>query len=135
MELGVTKMKTKKILVGYDPAKPDKNPGDFLVVVFESSQPCFLGLRSQKLWHSGRMVYIGKEITEKDIFAKLIETGRRIEDVDQTLKVLETYLTQLQNYRIGNVLTIKEDSSGEYKFRLVKTAEVTTINAAVRKLP
>lgn len=135
MELVVTMMKTKKILVGYDPAKPGKNAGDFLAVVFESSRPCFLGLRSRKVWQSGRMVYIGKDITEKDVFAKLIETGHRVEDVDQTLKTLETYLTQLQNYRIGNVLTIKEDPSGEHEFQLVKTAEVATTNAAVRKLP
>ncbi len=127
--------KTKRILVGYDPAKPDKNSGDFLAVVFECSQPCFLGLRSLRLWQSGRMVYIGRDITEKDVFVKLIETGRCVDDVDHALRTLEAYLTLLQSYRIGNVLTIEKSLSEGHGFQLVKTSEVAAIHTAVRKLP
>lgn len=114
--------KTKKLLVGHDPEKPTAGAGDFLAVVFEEGRPCLLGLRSRRLWQSGRMVYIGREVTENDLFARLVDTGRRIENVRNTLDTLREYVRFLQGYRIGNVLTL-EPSSNTAGFELLKISE------------
>ena len=114
-------MNTKKLLVAYDESKPNGGRGDFLAVVFETNTPIFLGLRSRRIYTSGRMVYIGREITEKDVFAKLVDTGRKIESVEQTLRTLENYIQKLQEFRIGNLLSVEADAASG--FRLVKLAD------------
>jgi hypothetical protein len=81
-------MTTKKLLVAFDPKKPDQRSSDFLVVVLEGTEPKLVGLKSKKTAVSGLMVYLGKEIKANDLFAKLVDTGRRIESVEQTLRTL-----------------------------------------------
>lgn len=114
-------MTTKKLLVAFDPKKPDQRSSDFLVVVLEDQQPKLLGVRSKKPAVSGLMVYLGKEITANDLFAKLVDTGRKIESVEQTLRVLENYIQKLQDYRIGNLVSVEADAANGFK--LVKLAD------------
>jgi len=125
-------MTTKKLLVAFDESKPDGGAGDFLAVVYEQGTPHFLGLRTKRLWRSGRMVYIGKEITANDLFAKLVDTGRKIESVEQTLRVLENYIQSLQEFRIGNLLSVEADVANGFK--LVKVAD-SPPSTNVSKLP
>jgi hypothetical protein len=99
-------MTTKKLLVAYEESKPTAGQGDFLALIFENATPVFFGLRSRRIYKSGRMVFLGKEITEKEIFAKLIDTGRKIESVEDTMANLAAYVQQLGTFRIGNVLSI-----------------------------
>lgn len=126
------RMKTKKLLVAFDESKPDGGAGDFLAVVYEQGTPHLLGLRTNRFWRSGRMVYIGKEITANDLLAKLINTGRNIESVERALSVLEDYVQQLQDFRIGNLLGMEPDVSTG--FRLVKLADSPPVTN-VSKLP
>lgn len=135
MELVGDTMKTKKFLVAYEPQNQGKNKGDFLAVVFENSKPCFLGLKSRKLWEVGLMVFIGKEISEKEVFKKLVDTGRSIENVDQSLKDIEIYLTSLQDFKIGNIIGVAEDASGKERFKLEKKAELGILSGPPVKLP
>jgi hypothetical protein len=125
-------MNTKKILVAYDKSKPNNGKGDFLAVVFEAAKPVFLGLKSHRIYSSGRVVFVGREITEKDVFARLVDSGRKIENVDHALGVLGRYLGQLQSFKIGDVLTILPDNV-EPGFRLEQIAEMSKIG--VKKLP
>jgi hypothetical protein len=115
-------MNTKKLLVAYDESKPTSGQGDFLAVVFEDESPVFFGLRSRRIHKAGRMVFLGKEVTEKEIFAKLVDSGRTIESVDKTLNNLAAYVQQLGGFKIGNVLGVapKADEAG---FALFKVAE------------
>lgn len=68
------------------------------------------------------MVFIGKDITEKEFFAKLVDSGQKIESVGRTLKNLGDYMQQLDGFKIGNVLGVvpKADEVG---FSLFKVAE------------
>ena len=116
-------MNTKKLLVAYDESKPTTGKGDFLAVVFEGTTPVFFGMKSHRVYKSGRMVFVGKEITAKDIFAKLVDSGRKIESVDQALKTLTAYVQHLEGFKIGNVVTIAPKSS-DPGFELVKVAEM-----------
>jgi hypothetical protein len=125
-------MGTKKLLVAYDESKPSAANSDFLAVVFDGMTPMFFGLKSHLLFKSGVMVFIGKEIAVQDIFAKLVESGRKIQNVNETLKNLDAYVQQLAGFKIGNVVSIalKNDGPG---FELVKSAEMPKSEA--KKLP
>ncbi len=68
------------------------------------------------------MVYVGKEITVNDLFAKLVDSGRKIASVDQAMKMLSEYLAMLQAHKIGNVMSIEPDAAEPNAFRLVKVA-------------
>jgi hypothetical protein len=79
----------------------------------------------------GRMVFIGKSITVNDVFANLVESGRKIESVERTVAALESYLRMLQDYKIGNILAVEPCSDEPCGFRLKKIADappVTPIN-------
>jgi hypothetical protein len=122
---GKMKMITKKLLVAFDPKKPNQRSSDFLIVVLEGTQPMFLGLRSGKPVDTGLMVYVGKEIKASDLFAKLVDTGKRIENVELTLRALEHYIQKLQDFRIGNLLGLETDPPSGFKF--VKIADMPPI--------
>jgi hypothetical protein len=125
-------MVTKKLLVAFDPKKPDHRSSDFLVVVLEGAEAKLVGIKSKKPVASGVMVYVGKEIKVNDLFAKLVDTGRRIESVEQTLRTMEHYIEKLQEFRIGNLLGV--ESHPINGFKLVKLADAPP-SASTSKLP
>jgi hypothetical protein len=51
-------MTTKKLLVAFDPKKPDRRSNDFLAVVFEGAQPILFGVKSKKAALAGLMIYL-----------------------------------------------------------------------------
>jgi hypothetical protein len=116
-------MSTKKLLVAYDESKPSSGSGDFLVVVFEGATPVFFGLKSHRIYKFGKMVFLGKEIKMEDIFAKLVESRRKVDNVEQASKAITAYVHQLESFKIGNIVTIdpKNNDSG---FELIKVAEM-----------
>ena len=115
-------MPTKKLLVAFDPANPERQSSDFLVVALEGTEAKLIGVKSKKPVASGVMIYLGKEIKANDLFAKLVETGRRIANVEQTNRMLEDYIQQLQNFQIGNLLGVEADDANGFK--LVKLADM-----------
>jgi hypothetical protein len=112
---------TKKLLVAFDPSDPDAGAGDFVVPVSEEGQISFVGLRSKKPSALGRMVYVGKDITVNDLFAKLVDSGRKIPSVNQTIKMLTDYVITLQEHKIGNILSV-ETTAPPDGFQLTKVA-------------
>lgn len=114
---------TKKILVAYKPSKPETASSDFLVPATDSTGIFFFGLRSRTQSKQGQMVFIGKRITVNDVFAKLVDSGRKIENVDQTLLTLESYLRMLQDFRIGNILAIETCNEAPCGFEFKKIAD------------
>ena len=127
-------MTTKKLPVAFDPRKPDDQSSDFLVVVFEGTEPKLLGVKSKKRAEAGLMVYLGRDIQANDLFAKLVDTGRKIESVEETLRTLESYIQKLQDFRIGNLLTVEADTAASSGFKLLKLAD-SPPTASTSKLP
>jgi hypothetical protein len=101
-------------------------------VVFEGTTPVFFGLRSCRNYKSGRVVFVGKEIGAKEIFAKLVDSGHKIESVDQALKTSEAYVQQIGSFKIGNIVTVVP-KSGDPGFELLKLAEMP--KTETRSLP
>jgi hypothetical protein len=116
------KTSTKKLLVAYDQSKAVPRSGDFLAPINDSTGLFLFGLRSKKPSEQGLMVYVGREVTVNDVFAKLVDSGRRIQNVSQTLTCLEAYIQMLQEYRIGNILGVEPCSDTPCGFRLRKVA-------------
>jgi hypothetical protein len=113
---------TKKLLVPFDPTKPRWNPNEFLVPCHADIGIGFRGLKNGQAYEFGRMVYIGKPITENDLFAKLVDSGAVISSVDDTLCLLRSYVEGLQSLKIGNVARIRSAKHGnhcEVEFELV----------------
>jgi hypothetical protein len=78
------------------------------------------------------MVFVGSEVTVNELFAKLVDSGSKIPDVENTVKMLTEYVAQLQEYKIGNVLSMESVSGGRYGFRLTKVAN--TPSGAVKTI-
>jgi hypothetical protein len=113
-------MTTKKCLVAFDLECPETPSRDFLAPVWEGDAPRLLGLESGKFWDYGRVVFVGQDITKNEVFAKLVEAGRNISDVDQTLAELESYLGMVKEHCIGDVMMIERSPSGTVGFALRK---------------
>lgn len=118
-----SKITTKKLLVAFASSKASPRSGDFLAPINDSTGLFLFGLRSKKNSEQGMMVYLGKEITVNDIAAKLVDSGRKIENVAQTIGALEAYIQMLQEYRIGNILAIEPCADAPCGFRLKKIAD------------
>jgi hypothetical protein len=115
-------MKTKKILVAFDPARPKAQSGDFAIPVIVDGRVQLVGLRSGTTLSLGMMVYLGKEITVNDVFAKLVDSGRKVPSVDQTVKMIGDYLAMLQGHKIGNVIKLESAPDLPEGFRLTRVA-------------
>jgi fructose-1-phosphate kinase PfkB-like protein len=111
-------MKTKKILVPFDLKKPDKTQIGFLYPHIDSEQTSsFLEISKDKEWEVGMVVFVGKEITKNDVFAKIVDSGKKINSVKDLLENLEIYLNQITSFKIGDIVGIKSDENG---FELIK---------------
>jgi len=56
------------------------------------------------------VVFVGRSVTENDLFAKLVDSGTIIANVDDTLALLRSFLDGLQCWKIGNVVQIRSTS-------------------------
>jgi len=110
---------TKKLLVVFDPANPRAQSSDFLIPWNLDGQPVFHGLKSGRDYSHGMMVFVGRAISENDLFAKLVDSGAFINNVDETLASLRSYIDQLQTLRIGNVVRIAPGDGVGFNLELV----------------
>lgn len=101
---------TKKLLVAFDHVRPNARTNDFLIPWHRDGQPVLLGLKSGKESALGMMVFVGRSITENDLFAKLVDSGAVIANVDETLTLLRSYIEGLQSFKIGNVARVRSTS-------------------------
>ena len=102
---------TKKCLVAFDPDKPQSKSSDFLCPIDDKGGVCFLGLKTNKIHTMGLVIFTGKDLSPNDLFARLVETGRKIDSVDGTFKNIVEYLESLILQRIGDVCTIVRKDS------------------------
>lgn len=121
---------SKKLLVAFDPKKPDSQITDFLIPWNRGVGSVFLGLKSGKESALGMMVYTGVAINENDLFAKLVDSGNAIGNVEETLAMLRAYLLRLQSFKIGNVVQI--DSTNQASGREVELALVANTPTGVK---
>lgn len=122
----------KKMLVPFDEAFPGKRVNDFVYPHVDKSITAFIGIRKPKIWTKGMVVYTGVDITAHDIFSKIVDSGMKIDSVDSMMESLQTYVSQLGEFKIGNVLEVEKDDTSS--FRLKKFADRIQISGS-SKIP
>lgn len=113
---------TKKMPVSLSYGEFSTKKNEFLVPLFQKgSTSGFIGIKSGEEFPFGAISYIGKEISAKDIFDKIISAGIEIPNRGALIEMLEDYLKKLQSFKIGNI--IKIEYLTERNFNLIKVAE------------
>jgi hypothetical protein len=111
---------SKKVVVAFDPEKPEKSSSDFLVpVVTEKGEVEFLGTKSGANLRYGLVILTSRSVSENDLFAKLVDTGRAVANVADCLKLLSNFLDAMSTVKIGNVIEITGGSNGEVVLGIV----------------
>jgi len=101
---------SKKVLVAFDPAKPDKQSNDFLIPMkTENGDTVLLGSRSGKVSPFGLVVLTSKPVNENDLFAKLVDAGHKVARVEDCLAGLSRFIEDIKIVRIGNIVEMNAD--------------------------
>ena len=78
--------------------------GEHLVPCSDSPRKSyFVGVRTGKIYDLGYLVYLGEEITTKEILRKLRLSDEAARDAKP---VLESFVQGLSAYKIGNVVSV-----------------------------
>ncbi len=96
----------KKLLVPFEPDKPNWNPNDWLVAVNDGGAVTLVSLNTGREYQYGRVVFVGQNITDNDLFAKLVDSGRKVPNVADTLNTLGKFLDAMKTVKIGNVVEV-----------------------------
>jgi hypothetical protein len=123
---------TRKLLVAFDPKDPQSHSSDYLVPVKRDGHACFCELKSGAFKQYGVVIFLGRSITENDLFAKLVESGAKIDSVSDTLALLGKYIETLQEFRIGNVVRIIERNAADISLNLVSATPASALKALQR---
>ena len=112
-------MKTKKILTSISYKNFNSQLEEFIVPSF-NNELSLIGVTSGNISEYGMVVFVGKEIGPNDIFSKLVESGQQINDIAKAFDMINKYIEELQEFKIGNVISIKPN--GKDCFKLFKEA-------------
>lgn len=99
-------METKKFIVSFSISEPERQSSDFVVPWTSTDKTVFIGLKSRKEVSCGLVVYIGKAITESDILSRMADSGLVMNNMDNTIAAIRTYIKLLQALKIGNVVRL-----------------------------
>lgn len=114
-------MTTKKLISPIDLEQPNKIIKGFLYPNFDSEKiNSFIELSKEKEWKTGIIVFTGKDINKSELFAKIVDSGKKIKSVNDLLHKLENYLTQIKSFKIGDIVGIKETNNGFEIFKIEK---------------
>jgi len=111
----------KRCLMAYNTRTGGVRQRDFLAIVFESGKPRLWGTQSRRFHETGMLAFVGIEISEKDVFARLVDSGAVIENVRASLDAQSKYLQKLQAFKFGNVIRLIAGDGDE--FELAKVSE------------
>jgi len=101
---------TKKQFIVYNPKEPAKMTGEFISPFqLSNSSWGFIGLKSSKVHEFGFAVYVGKEISENDLFAKIVDNKQKVLNVESLLSGLKKYLEQVAKCRLGDVYKLSTE--------------------------
>jgi len=107
---------TKKMLVPFSMEKASPVEKSFVVPIYDDGRMAFVSLSTLKPIEFAAVVYVGRNVSAEDVFAKIVETGARIlPSVDEQLSVIRDYLNCLPNLKIGDVVKLGFDSDGSVR--------------------
>lgn len=127
-------MQTRKLIAPIDLKKPDRNIRDFAYPAFIDNTWHLVGFNSGKIWQYGMIVFIGTAVTENDLFARIVDSGRKIESVRALLESLVELSIQVNNFKIGNVVEVIAKEEGGFEI-IKKTDSLSTFKKVISNTP
>jgi len=114
-------MKSRKVLVPIDINNPKKKIEGFLYPYTVNNKiQSFKEINTGKEWTHGMVVLKGGGIDKNDLFKEIVDTGIKISSVEVLLKILDNYLLQVKEYRIGHIVSIKPNGDSFSLFKVEK---------------
>ena len=112
----------RKFPVGISDHSRISKGGEF-VIPDPSAKPgsSFIGLKSGKPWPYGAVSMIGRSITASDVLDRASDKVQTLIKTSDTASRITDYLDQLQQFKVGNVLTVEYDAQGGFVLKLVRT--------------
>jgi hypothetical protein len=104
---------------------------EHLVPCLTKDKSVFVGVKTGKQYPAGCMSYLGRHVSTDDILAKL---GLSSGDARRARPILNEYLPQLQEFKIGNVLSLSWVGTFK-KLELKKDADRPPSGNKASKLP
>lgn len=124
---------TKKMLVPFSMEKASPIGKSFVAPIHDDGRMVFVSLSTLKPVEFGAVVYVGRDVSVEDVFAKIVESGAKVlPSVDQQISVLQDYLDCLPKLKIGDVVRLGFDSDGSVQLAKHKKPKPNKVN---RNLP
>lgn len=111
-------MGTKKLLAAYDVEHAEARPGELLVPWMEGGRLGLIGMKSGRIYSYGTVVHVGREVSEQDVFARLVDAGRHFADLDQGMAIIGRYVRLMPDKKIGSVVRLADQDQGAGDFEL-----------------
>ena len=89
----------------------------FLIPSMDGS-PCFEEILTGKRHDVGYLVYTGRDINRDDVITKL---GERPSNVERLTGMIDSYLTEITKFKVGNVVAIEASDDANVQLRLVSS--------------
>lgn len=104
---------------------------EHLIPSLDGKTPAFVGIQTGKEYDRGYICYVGVDVNADDILSKLQMEESKGKEVRS---ILEEYLRQLKQFKIGNVVAISW-AQPSMKLELQKLAERPVSKDRTPKLP
>lgn len=119
--MGMTDKTVKKMLVSYNPKKPDAQGSDFVVPLNIDGKTSLFSIKTGKVIQYGLIVFVGKSIAITDILKKIHFLS---EPSNQTIQPLNEFINNINVFKIGDIIEV--DENGDLK--VVSKQKKTLVN-------
>lgn len=113
---------TKKMLVAWDPDNPDSTAARFLYVSEQDTGYALKDIKKHVRSDFGLVVFTGKELAANDLFDRLVDSGKRIPNVDQQVQLFEKYLAEIKTIKVGSIVMASTEHKGTALLTLVASS-------------
>ena len=101
---------TKKMLAAVDIDRITMRKGGFVLPSQDDHDlEVFASIDGNGIATFACVSYTGRDLDANALFARYVESGAKIADVDRLLAQLDDYLGQIKTFKVGNVLGIRSD--------------------------
>jgi hypothetical protein len=83
------------------------------------SRDVFLGIESGTEFQTAALSYIGREVSAQEVVDKFLKYSESTVSISDLVRCFESYLRQLQAFKIGNILKIEHLEGCDFKLSCV----------------
>ena len=123
------------MLVRFDPKNPEGSSSEFLIPTrLDNGEMAFTSLKSERISEYGLVIFTGRDLAPEDVFAKLVDSGKRVLSVEKTMADINAFLEDIALHKVGSVLKLVSVEGDSRGFRLENT-KLKARSSKPRSLP